>query len=406
MRQAYIPSEAVATHVERTEEGTMIINMGPQHPSTHGVLRVVCELEGERIVKAECVIGYLHTGMEKEAEYLTYHKALPMTDRMDYLSANNNNLAFSLSIEKILGVEIPPRGQYLRVILAELSRLASHLVWIGTHAMDLGAMTIFFYAFREREKILDLFEMMSGVRMMPSWICPGGLRGDMPDGFEDRLRQLLKELPRAIDDIEGMLTQNPIWRERTMGVGALTTEECFALGVSGPNIRATGFAWDIRKSNPYSGYEQFEFNIPVGARGDVYDRYLVRMAEMRESLKILQQAIDGLPSGPINTSDLKVAPPPREAIDASMESLIHWFKIHTEGFRPPVGEAYVPIESPKGELGFYFVSDGTNRPYRMHTRAPSFMNLQALEKMAVGRLIADMVALIGSIDIVLGEIDR
>jgi NADH-quinone oxidoreductase subunit D len=250
MRQAYIPSEAVATHVERTEEGTMIINMGPQHPSTHGVLRVVCELEGERIVKAECVIGYLHTGMEKEAEYLTYHKALPMTDRMDYLSANNNNLAFSLSIEKILGVEIPPRGQYLRVILAELSRLASHLVWIGTHAMDLGAMTIFFYAFREREKILDLFEMMSGVRMMPSWICPGGLRGDMPDGFEDRLRQLLKELPRAIDDIEGMLTQNPIWRERTMGVGALTTEECFALGVSGPNIRATGFAWDIRKAQP------------------------------------------------------------------------------------------------------------------------------------------------------------
>jgi NADH-quinone oxidoreductase subunit D len=236
MRQAFIPSAAVATNVERTEEGTMIINMGPQHPSTHGVLRVVCELEGERIVKAECVIGYLHTGMEKEAEYLTYHKALPMTDRMDYLSANNNNLAFSLSIEKILGVEIPPRGQYLRVILAELSRLASHLVWIGTHAMDLGAMTIFFYAFREREKILDLFEMMSGVRMMPSWICPGGLRGDMPDGFEDRLRQLLKELPRAIDDIEGMLTENPIWRERTMGIGALTTEECFALGVSGPTF--------------------------------------------------------------------------------------------------------------------------------------------------------------------------
>lgn len=406
MRQASIPGRATSTTYERTEEGTMIINMGPQHPSTHGVLRIVCELEGETIVHAECIIGYLHTGMEKEAEYLQYHKALPMTDRMDYLSANNNNLAFVLPVEKILGIEIPPRGQFLRIILCELSRIASHLVWLGTHALDLGGMSIFFYTFREREKILDLFEMMSGVRMMPSWICVGGLRGDMPNGFETRLRQLLNELPTALKELEDLLTANPIWQGRTRDVGVLSVEDCFSLGVSGPIIRASGLAWDIRKSNPYSGYEQFDFQIPTGVYGDVYDRYLVRMAEIRESINILQQAIDGLPGGPINTPDLKVVPPPREAIDNSMESLIHWFKIHTEGFRPPVGEAYVPIESPKGELGFYFVSDGTNRPYRMHTRAPSFMNLQALAKMAKGRLLADMVAIIGSIDIVLGEIDR
>jgi NADH-quinone oxidoreductase subunit D len=406
MRQATIPGRATSTTVERTEEGTMIINMGPQHPSTHGVLRIVCELEGETIVHAECIIGYLHTGMEKEAEYLQYHKALPMTDRMDYLSANNNNLAFVLPVEKILGIEIPPRGLYLRVILCELSRIASHLVWLGTHALDMGGMSIFFYTFREREKILDLFEMMSGVRMMPSWICVGGLRGDMPDGFETRLRQLLKELPPALNELEDLLTANPIWLERTKDVGVLTTEECFSLGVSGPSIRAAGFAWDIRKSNPYSGYEMFDFQIVTASHADVYDRYLVRMVEIRESIKILQQAIDGLPGGEINTPDRKVVPPPRHEIDNSMESLIHWFKIHTEGFRPPVGEAYVPIESPKGELGFYFVSDGTSRPYRMHTRAPSFMNLQALAKMAKGRLLADMVAIIGSIDIVLGEIDR
>lgn len=406
MRQPYIPSQATGTTVERTEEGTMIINMGPQHPSTHGVLRIVCELEGETIVNSECIIGYLHTGMEKEAEYLQYHKCIPMTDRMDYLSANNNNLAFVLPVEKILGIEIPPRGQYLRILLCELSRVASHLVWLGTHLLDLGGMTIFFYTFREREKILDLFEMMSGVRMMPSWICVGGLRGDMPEGWETRLRALLKELPPALDEMEDIVTNNPIFRERAKGVGVVTTEECFALGVSGPSIRATGLAWDIRKSNPYSGYEQFDFQIPTATNGDVYDRYLVRMAELRESIKILQQAIDGLPGGEINTSDRKVTPPPRGEIDSSMESLIHWFKIHTEGFRPPVGEAYVPIESPKGELGFYIVSDGSSRPFRMHTRAPSFMNLQALAKMAKGRLIADMVAIIGSLDIVLGEIDR
>lgn len=406
MSKPFIPSQAAATTVERTEEGTLILNMGPQHPSTHGVLRVVCELEGERIVNAECIIGYLHTGMEKEAEYLTYHKALPMTDRMDYLAANSNNLAYVLPIEKILGIEIPPRGQYLRVILCELSRLASHCVWLGTHALDIGAMTVFFYVFKEREKILDLFEMMSGVRMMPSWICVGGLRGDMPKGFEDRLRLFLKEFPHTLDEVEDLLTHNPIWVERTKGVGIITTEECFSLGVSGPTIRATGLAWDIRKSNPYSGYENFEFQIPVGRHGDVYDRYLVRLEEMRQSLRILQQAIEGLPEGPINTSDRKVVLPPRHELDNSMESLIHWFKLGTEGIRPPVGEAYVPVESPKGEIGFYIVSDGTNRPYRMHTRAPSFMNLQALAKMCRGRLIADVVAIIGSIDIVLGEIDR
>lgn len=404
MNQPVIPPPSATYH--RSEEGTMIINMGPQHPSTHGVLRVICELEGETIVNAECVIGYLHTGMEKEAEYLTYHKALPMTDRMDYLSANNNNLAFVLPIEKILGIDIPPRAQYLRVILCELSRIASHCVWLGTHALDIGAMTVFFYIFKEREKILDLFEMMSGVRMMPSWICPGGLRGDMPEGWDDRLRLLLSEMPGTIQECEDLLTSNPIWVGRTQGVGVISTEECMAIGVSGPTIRASGLAWDIRKSNPYSGYENFEFQIPTTENSDVFDRYLVRLAEMKESLKIIRQAIDKLPEGPVVTDDRKVVPPPRGEIDSSMEGLIHWFKIHTEGFRPPVGEAYVPIESPKGELGFYFVSDGSPRPFRMHTRAPSFMNLQALAKMCRGRLIADVVAIIGSIDIVLGEIDR
>lgn len=349
MNQPVIPPPSATYH--RSEEGTMIINMGPQHPSTHGVLRVICELEGETIVNAECVIGYLHTGMEKEAEYLTYHKALPMTDRMDYLSANNNNLAFVLPIEKILGIDIPPRAQYLRVILCELSRLASHCVWLGTHALDIGAMTVFFYIFKEREKILDLFEMMSGVRMMPSWICPGGLRGDMPEGWDDRLRLLLSEMPATIKECEDLLTSNPIWVGRTQGVGVITTEECMAIGVSGPTIRASGLAWDIRKSNPYSGYENFEFQIPTTENSDVFDRYLVRLAEMKESLKIIRQAIDNLPDGPVVTDDRKVVPPPRGEIDSSMEGLIHWFKIHTEGFRPPVGEAYVPIESPKGELG-------------------------------------------------------
>jgi NADH-quinone oxidoreductase subunit D len=344
--------------------------------------------------------------MEKEAEYQQYHKCVVMTDRMDYLNANGNNLAHALAVEKLLGCEIPKRGQYLRVILAELSRVASHCVWLGTHALDLGAMTPFFYIMQQRETILDLFEVISGVRMMPSWIVPGGLRGDMPPLFEQKLRRVLEVFPKELDVVEDLLVSNPIWKERTYDVGVLSATQALELGCSGPIARASGVAWDLRKSNPYSSYEDFDFSIPVGSKGDVYDRFLVRIAEMKESLKIIQQAIDGLPGGPWNTDDRKIVPPPREELDTSMESLIHHFKLFTEGYRPPVGEAYAGIEGSKGELGFYIVSDGSNRPYRWHERPSSFMNLKALEVLAVGRLIADVIAIIGSIDIVLGEIDR
>ncbi|OWU65521.1 MAG: NADH-quinone oxidoreductase subunit D [Armatimonadetes bacterium Cent15-Ar3] len=394
------------TIFERVGENTMIVNMGPQHPSTHGVLRVITELDGETIVQCKCVIGYLHTGMEKEAEYQQYLKCVPMTDRMDYLNANGNNLAHALAVEQLLGCEIPKRAQYIRVILAELSRIASHLVWLGTHALDMGAMTPFFYTFQQRELILDLFEMVSGVRMMPSWIVPGGLRGDIPAEFEPRLRAFLKEFNTEMDTLEGLINENPIWKERTYDVGILSAEDALSLGCSGPILRASGVNWDLRKDKPYSSYEDFNFSVPVGRTGDVYDRYLVRMVELRESAKIIQQAIDGLPEGDFRTSDRKISPPPKPEIDESMESLIHHFKLYTEGFRPPVGEAYAAVEGSKGELGFYVVSDGTNRPYRWHERPSSFMNLKSLEVLAKGRMIADLIAIIGSIDIVLGEIDR
>lgn len=394
------------TIFERVGENTMIVNMGPQHPSTHGVLRVITELDGENIVQCKCVIGYLHTGMEKEAEYQQYNKCVVMTDRMDYLNANGNNLAHALAVEKLLQCDIPKRAQYLRVILAELSRVASHLVWLGTHALDLGAMTPFFYAFQQRELILDMFEMFSGVRMMPSWIVPGGLRGDMPAEFESRLRTFLKGFGKELETLEGLLSENPIFKERTFDVGILSAEDALNLGCSGPILRASGVAWDLRKDMPYSSYDDFDFGVPVGKTGDVYDRYLVRVMEMKESCRIIQQAIDGLPEGAFRTSDRKISPPPREELDTSMESLIHHFKLYTEGYRPAVGEAYAAVEGSKGELGFYVVSDGTNRPYRWHERPSSFMNLKSLEVLAVGRMIADLIAIIGSIDIVLGEIDR
>ena len=399
-------SPGAGTSFERIGENTMVVNMGPQHPSTHGVLRLVVELEGETIIQCKCVIGYLHTGMEKEAEFQTYQKCVVMTDRMDYLNANGTNLAHALAIEKLLGCEVPKRGQYLRVILAELSRIASHCLWLGTHALDLGAMTPFFYIMQQREMVLDMFEMFSGVRMMPSWIVPGGLRGDIPDGFEVRLRNFLREFPKELTVVEDLLVGNPIWKERTQNVGILTAQEALAMGCSGPIARASGSTFDLRKATPYSSYEDFDFQIPVGRVGDVYDRFLCRLAEMRESCRILQQAIDGLPEGPWNTSDRKIAPPAREELDSSMEAVIHHFKLWTEGFRTPVGEAYGAVEGSKGELGFYIVSDGTNRPYRWHVRPSSFMNLKSLEVLSVGKLLADVIAIIGSIDIVLGEIDR
>jgi len=397
---------AQGVQIDPLDESHMIVNMGPQHPSTHGVLRIVLELDGETIVKATPHMGYVHTGIEKEGEYQQYLKAVTITDRMDYVSAHINNLAYTLSVEKLLGIQPPPRGQYLRMLLCELQRIASHLVWLGTHALDIGAMTVFFYAFREREKLLDLNEMLSGVRMMPSWIVPGGLRGDAPPGWFERCKAFVDEFPYRVDEYETLIDQNPIWRERTQGIGILTAEECYGLGVSGPTLRACGIPHDLRKAAPYSSIDHFDFYIPTGEYGDVYDRYRVRMAEMRQSREIAKQALERMPDGPINVDDHKIVPPPRHELDTSMEAVIHHFKIWTEGFRPPVGEAYVPVESPKGEIGFYLVSNGSPYPWRMHLRPPSFMNLQALSRMCEGRLIADVVAIIGSIDIILGEIDR
>jgi NADH-quinone oxidoreductase subunit D len=387
-------------------EGSMIINMGPQHPSTHGVLRLVVELDGETIVNVVPHIGYLHTGIEKTCEYEQYQKCIPLVERMDYLSAMNNSLAFVLSVEKLLDIEVPPRGVWMRMIFSELQRIASHLVWLGTHALDIGAMTPFFYCFRERERILDMFEHLSGVRMFPSWIQVGGWRADMPEGLLEKIAAFVEDFPSKVDDYEGLLRENPIWIERTRNIGIITVDECIALGINGPILRGSGYAYDIRKANPYLYYDQVEFDIPTGTVGDVYDRFLVRLEEMRQATRIIKQCLERIPEGPVSSDDRKVVPPPREELDNSMESLIHHFKLWTEGFRPPEGEAYVPIEGPKGEIGYYVVSDGSNRPWRVKTRPPCFMNLQALPLMSKGHMIADIVAIIGSIDIVLGEIDR
>ncbi len=388
----------------RTEE--MEINMGPQHPSTHGVLRLVLDLDGEVVRNCRPDIGFLHTGFEKDFERHTYQQCIPYSDRMDYLAPLINNLGFSLAAEKLLGVEVPPRGQYLRVIMCELARLGSHLVWFGTHALDMGATTPFLYAWRERETILDINELVSGVRMHTSFIRVGGLMADVPDEFEAMVRNVVHTFPKAIDEYELLITKNPIWRERTIGLGTISAEDAVAYGVTGPSLRGSGVAYDLRKAQPYSSYDHFDFDVPIGTNGDVYDRYLVRMQEMRESLRIIEQALANLPSGPVNTLDRKVAPPPRNEINTSMESLIHHFKLVTEGFSVPRGQVYQAVESPRGELGFYMVSDGSNRPYRVKVRAPSFSNLHALPYMVKGELIADVVAVIGSIDIVLGDVDR
>jgi NADH-quinone oxidoreductase subunit D len=382
------------------------INMGPQHPSTHGVLRLELDLDGEIVARCRPVIGYLHTGIEKTAENLSYLQVVTVTDRMDYLNPLGNNLAYALSVEKLFGCEIPERAVIARVLLAELTRINSHLVWIGTSALDLGAQSVFLYAMREREVLLDLFEEMSGARMMTSFIRPGGLAGDLSPEWIAGTRQFLATLPRHIDDYESLLTHNPLFKERMIGVGVLRADDAIALGVSGPMLRASGVDFDLRKAHPYSGYERFEFEVPKASKGDCYDRYVVRVAEMRESIKICLQALDMLPGGPVRTSDRKVMPPPRSEFQHSMEALIHHFKLYTEGMKPPAGEAYVPVESPRGELGFYVVSDGSGRPVRVHERAPSFANLQALPLMAEGGLVADLIAIIASVDPIMGEVDR
>jgi NADH-quinone oxidoreductase subunit D len=384
----------------------MTLNIGPQHPATHGVLRVRLELDGETIVHAEPIVGYLHTGIEKNMEAKKYTQAITMTDRMDYLAPMSNNFVFVLAVEKLMGVEVPLKAQYIRVILAELTRLNSHLVWLGTHATDIGAMTMLLYCFREREKVLKIYEMVSGVRMMSTYFRIGGLAKDVPAGFDERVKDILDTFPAKIDEYENLLTENPIWKNRTIGVGKISGEEAIKSGLSGPMLRASGVNWDIRKSNPYSSYDKFDFDVPLGKNGDTYDRYKCRVAEMRQSLRIIRQALDGVPAGNYITNDRKIAPPPKEEVLQNMEQLIHHFKYWTEGIKPPVGDVYVSIESPKGEIGCYVVSDGSPQPYRVHFRPPSFINISALNKLAKGHMISDLIALIGTTDIVLGEVDR
>ena len=391
----------------RALEGeTMLLNMGPQHPSTHGVLRLLLELDGEKVVSCIPDIGYLHTGIEKNMEAKTYLKALVMTDRMDYLNNLGNNLAYCLAIEKLAELDVPPRAQAARILLVELQRISSHLVWLGTHAIDIAAMSVFLYCFREREIVLDIFEMCSGARMMTSYIRPGGLWRDLPSGFEEAVRRFLGLLPKRIEQYESLLRENPIWLERTRGIGVISGEAAVKAGLTGPSLRGSGVGFDLRKSNPYAGYETYDFEVPVGEKGDVYDRFLVRIEEMRQSLRLAQQALDRLPAGPFVSDNRKYVPPPRSELAHSMEAVIHHFKLWTEGFTPPAGTVYMPVESPRGELGCLLVSDGGPMPYRVHFRTPSFANLQALPLLSQGHFVADLVAIIGSIDIVLGDVDR
>ncbi len=385
---------------------TMLLNMGPQHPSTHGVLRLLLELEGEIVLNCIPDIGFLHTGVEKNMEAKTYQKAEVMTDRLDYLNPMGNNLIFSMAVEKLVDLDVPPRAQALRVILSELQRVASHLVWIGTSSLDLAAMSVFLYAMREREMILNVFEMVSGARMMTTYIRPGGLWRDVPDGFDPAVREILEVLPRRIDEYESMLTKNELFLDRTRKIGVISTDQCKQYGLTGPVIRATGLAYDLRKARPYNGYEQYDFHVPTQTGGDVYARYLVRVEEMRQSLAIVRQALDKLPGGPVSSNNRKFVPPPRSEIGVSMEALIHHFKLWTEGFPAPPEYVYAAIESPRGELGVYLEGDGGPKPYRIHYNAPSFANLQAMPIMTRNHFIADVVGIIGSIDIVLGDADR
>lgn len=389
------------------EPKRMILNMGPQHPSTHGVLRLILELEGETVMKLTPEIGYLHRGVEKLGENLTYHQFIPLTDREDYIASLSNNLAYCMTVEKLLAMEVPPRAMVARVLLTELQRIASHLIWLGTFGLDIGAMSLFFYCMREREMLLDIFENCSGARLTINYFRIGGLAKDLPDGFEKSVRDFIAIFPeRMKNDYERIFQDNKIVRIRTEGVGIISKEDAIDLGLSGPLLRACGVPWDIRKSNPYCGYETYEFDVATGKVGDVFDRYMVRMEEMRQSLKIVQQALDRLPGGAFLADDPKVCLPPKARVMTELEPLIHHFKIVSEGFETPVGEVYHSIETPRGELGFYIVSDGSNKPYRLRFRPPSFVNLESLAKMAEGKLIGDLIAIIGALDPVMGEVDR
>jgi NADH-quinone oxidoreductase subunit D len=389
-----------------TEPRRMVLNMGPQHPSTHGVLRILTELDGENIVSSELDIGYLHTGIEKQCEALGYHQVVTLTDRVDYLANLSNNLCYCLAVEKLLQVEVPPMAQWMRVLLVELTRINSHVVWLGTHALDIGAMTAFLYCFREREDLLRIFEMFSGQRMMTSYIRIGGLALEPPRGWDKAVKKFIDAFPSRVDEYEALLTENPIWLRRTKEVGRVPLEVMLDAGVTGPMIRAAGLAWDIRKSEPYSSYDKFDFHVPTRAENDVYARYQVRVEEMRQSARIVRQALEGMPSGPWTADAPKVVLPDREKMKTQMEALIYHFKIVTEGVHVPAGEVYQAVESPRGELGYYVVSDGTSKPYRVHMRTPSYGNLQALPDMIQGNLIANVIAVLGSMDFVLGDVDR
>lgn len=385
---------------------TMMLNMGPQHPSTHGVLRLLLELDGEEIINCIPDVGFLHTGIEKNMEAKTYMKAEVMSDRLDYLNTVGNNLVYCLAIEKLAELDVPRRAQVIRVILTELQRIASHLVWLGTQALDLAAMSVFLYCFREREMILDILELVSGHRMMTTYIRPGGLWRDVPDEFESAVRQFLDYMPARIDQYHGLLTRNPLWIDRTKGIGKISGEDAIKWGFSGSSLRGSGVKHDLRKAAPYTGYEEYEFDIPTAESGDVFGRYMVRMEEMRQSLRIIQQGIDKLEPGPVRSDNHKYVPPPRSEIGVSMEALIHFFKLWTEGFSPPVGSVYQAVESPRGELGVFLESNGGPKPWRCYWRQPSYAHIQAIPILSKGHLVADLVAIIGSIDMVLGDVDR
>jgi NADH-quinone oxidoreductase subunit D len=391
----------------RTE--TMTVNMGPQHPSTHGVLRLVLQLDGEQIVSLEPTIGYLHTGIEKTAEQKKWQQVIPLVERMDYLSSHSNSMAFCLSVERLLGIEalIPERVIWIRVLLSELQRINSHLVWLGTHGLEIGAVSVMMYCFREREQLLNLNEMIAGFRMFPSYMRVGGLREDLPRGFLDAVRAFLDRFPGKIDEYEKLLTKNDVWRRRTVGVGRLSREATVAAGLVGPIARAVGVPYDVRKAFPYLKYDTFDFDVPTAVEGDVFARYVVRMAEMRESVKIAMQALARItPAGPYDCGDYRIVPPPKDRVYTEMEALIQHFLLFSQGFNVPAGEAYVPVEGPRGEHGFYVVSDGGNRPIRVKARAPSLLAVQGIQQMVVGGLVADLIAVIGSTDVVMGDVDR
>ena len=385
---------------------TMVVNMGPSHPSTHGVLRLVLTLDGEVIKAVQPHLGYLHRGMEKIAEGMTYNQFVPYTDRLDYLAPLSNNVAYILAVEKLLGITVPPRARVIRVLCCEIARISAHLLWLGTGALDLGAATVFFHPFRERETLYDIIEALTGARLTTSYTRVGGLSQDLPPGWMDRVRAFTGTFPKALDEIEGLLTGNRIWMKRTQGIGVISAKDAVAWSLTGPNLRGSGVAYDVRKTEPYSGYEAYDFEVPIGSHGDAYDRYLVRLEEMRQSVRILEQALAGLPEGPINVDDPKIVLPPKERVLTKMEDLIQQFMIVTQGVPAPVGEVYHAIEAPKGELGFYIRSEGGKSPYRLQIRSPSFISLQVIETISVGHLVSDLIAIIASLDPVMGEVDR